>query len=154
MRPIYQLYPGEITAKGKAYLVVEQCRADELDEVLAQGREKLLGLGATELFVTSRDPGAPLEEGRREGCRLEFVRDMLVLQRDLSQLPGKPERLGLEPLTRERGGAWLALHNGCFFEMPNSATYGPGTWIGPWRRATAAGSPWSTGCGSGCTSWT
>lgn len=125
MRPIYQLYPGEITAKGKAYLVVEQCRADELDEVLAQGREKLLGLGATELFVTSRDPGAPLEEGRREGCRLEFVRDMLVLQRDLSQLPGKPERLGLEPLTRERGGAWLALHNGCFFEMPNSATYGP-----------------------------
>ena len=125
MRPIYQLYPGEITAKGKAYLAVEQCRADELDEVLAQGREKLLGLGATELFVTSRDPGAPLEEGRREGCRLEFVRDMLVLQRDLSQLPGKPERLGLEPLTRERGGAWLALHNGCFFEMPNSATYGP-----------------------------
>lgn len=125
MRPIYQLYPGEITAKGKAYLVVEQCRADELDEVLAQGREKLLGLGATELFVTSRDPGAPLEEGRREGCRLEFVRDMLVLQRDLSQLPGKPERLGLESLTRERGGAWLALHNGCFFEMPNSATYGP-----------------------------
>lgn len=125
MRPIYQLYPGEITAKGKAYLVVEQCREDELDEVLAQGREKLLGLGATELFVTSRDPGAPLEEGRREGCRLEFVRDMLVLQRDLSQLPGKPERLGLEPLTRERGGAWLALHNGCFFEMPNSATYGP-----------------------------
>ena len=125
MRPIYQLYPGEITAKGKAYLVVEQCRADELDEVLAQGREKLLGLGATELFVTSRDPGAPLEEGRQEGCRLEFVRDMLVLQRDLSQLPGKPERLGLEPLTRERGGAWLALHNGCFFEMPNSATYGP-----------------------------
>lgn len=125
MRPIYQLYPGEITAKGKAYLVVEQCRADELDEVLAQGREKLLGLGATELFVTSRDPGAPLEEGRRGGCRLEFVRDMLVLQRDLSQLPGKPERLGLEPLTREWGGAWLALHNGCFFEMPNSATYGP-----------------------------
>ncbi|MEJ5965755.1 GNAT family N-acetyltransferase [Flavonifractor porci] len=125
MRPIYQIYPGEITAKGKAYLVIEQCRADELDEVLAQGREKLLSLGATELFVTSHDPAAPLEEGCREGCRLEFVRDMLILQRDLSQLPGQCQRLSMEPLTRERGGAWLALHNECFFEMPNSATYGP-----------------------------
>lgn len=125
MRPIYQIYPGEITAKGKAYLVVEQCRPDELDEVLAQGREKLLSLGATELYVTSRAPGAPLETGCRAGCRLEFVRDMLLLQRDLSPLPRSAGRLALEPLTRARGGAWLALHNECFFEMPNSATYGP-----------------------------
>lgn len=121
----YQIYPGEITAKGKAYLVIEQCRADELDEVLAQGREKLLSMGATELFVTSRDPGAPLEEGERDGYRLEFTRDLLELRRDLTNLSGNPSRLVLEPLSRERGGAWLALHNECFFEMPNSATYGP-----------------------------
>ena len=75
--------------------------------------------------MTSRDPSAPLEEGCLGECRLEFVRNLLELQRDLSQLPGQPQRLSLEPLTRERGGAWLALHNGCFFEMPNSATYGP-----------------------------
>ena len=74
--------------------------------------------------MTSHDPSAPLEEDRRGDCRLEFVRDMLELQRDLAELPGAPVRLSLEPLTRERGGAWLALHNECFFEMPNSATYG------------------------------
>ena len=61
--------------------MVEQCRPEELDEVLAQGREKLLSMGATELFVTSRDPGAPLEEGARDGYRLEFARDLLELRR-------------------------------------------------------------------------
>ena len=124
MRPSYQIYPGEITAKGKAYLVIEQCRADELDEVLAQGREKLLALGATELYVTSRDPAPPLEEGVRGPFRLEFARDLLELRRTLEDLPAADPRLALEELTRPRGGAWLALHNQCFFEMPNSATYG------------------------------
>lgn len=125
MQSAYQIYAGEIPAKGKGYLVLQRCRTGELDELLERGRQALLSQGATELLVTSRDPGAPLEEGRRETCRLEFVRDIMELQRDLTARPGKLDRLRLEPLTRERGGAWLALHNECFFEMPNSATYGP-----------------------------
>lgn len=125
MQSAYQIYAGEITAKGKGYLVIKRCRTGELDELLLRGRQELLSQGATELFVTSRDPGAPLEEGWQGDCRLEFARDMMELQRDLTQLPGRPMRLTLEPLTRGRGGAWLALHNECFFEMPNSATYGP-----------------------------
>lgn len=125
MESAYQIFAAEITAKGKGYLVVQHCRTGELEELLNRGRQELLSLGATELLVASRDPGAPLEEGCLGECRLEFVRDILILQRDLSRLPGQPQRLRLEPLTRERGGAWLALHNECFFEMPNSATYGP-----------------------------
>ncbi len=124
MEPAYQIYAGEIPAKGKAYLVIRRCRAGELEELLCRGRMELLNLGATELFVTSHDPAAPLEEGRVGDCCLEFARDMLELRRDLTQLPERPSRLALEELTRERGGAWLALHNECFFEMPNSATYG------------------------------
>lgn len=125
MESAYQIFAGEITAKGKGYLVIQHCRTGELEELVNRGRQELLNQGATELFVASKDPGAPLEEGCLGECRLEFVRDILILQRDLSQLPGQPERLTLEPLTRARGGAWLALHNECFFEMPNSATYGP-----------------------------
>lgn len=125
MESAYQIYGSEITAKGKGYMVIRRCRTGELEELLCRGRQELLSMGATELFVTSHDPGAPLEERPMGECRLEFVRDMLELQRELTQLPGSPVRLKLEPLTRERGGAWLALHNECFFEMPNSATYGP-----------------------------
>lgn len=125
MESAYQIYGNEITAKGKGYLVICRCRTGELEELLCRGRQELLSLGATELLVTSRDPGAPLEEGAMGECRLEFVRDMLELQRELTRLPGSPVRLELKPLNRERGGAWLALHNECFFEMPNSATYGP-----------------------------
>lgn len=125
MRPVYRIYPEEIAAKGKGYLVLQSCRADEADELLRQGREELLSLGATELYVTSRAPAAPLEEGRRAGCRLVYVRDMLWMERGLEPPVAGQERLELEPLERSRGGAWLALHNACFFDMPNSATYGP-----------------------------
>lgn len=125
MESAYQIYAGEITAKGKAYLVIRRCRAGELDELLCRGRQELLGMGAAELFVSSRVPEAPLSEGAWDGFSLTHVRDMLWMERDLAQLPQRPERLTLEPLTREWGGAWLTLHNECFFEMPNSATYGP-----------------------------
>lgn len=124
MESSYEIFTGEIAAKGKAYLVIRRCRTGELEELLSRGREKLLGLGASELFVTSQDPLAPLSEGMWEGFRLEFVRDMLELERELAPLPGA-DRVVLEPLTRERGGTWMTLHNACFFDMPNSATYGP-----------------------------
>lgn len=125
MDSAYEIYSGEIVAKGKGYLVISRCRSGELNELLAQGRQELLGLGATELYVSSRAPGQPLEEGDWGEFRLEFARDMLELQRALPQAATQSSRLTLKPLTRERGGAWLTLHNECFFEMPNSATYGP-----------------------------
>ena len=43
MKPIYQLYPSEIGAKGKAYLALRRCRAEDVDETLQRGREELLG---------------------------------------------------------------------------------------------------------------
>ncbi|OUO40375.1 GNAT family N-acetyltransferase [Flavonifractor sp. An306] len=125
MRPIYQLYPSEIGAKGKAYLALRRCRAEDVDETLQRGREELLGQGATEIYVTSSDPAAPLEEGVRGGCRLVHVRDMLWMERELQELPAEAQGVTLVPLERSRGGAWLTLHNECFFDMPNSATYGP-----------------------------
>ena len=125
MKPSYRIYPGEIAAKGKGYLVLQSCRGEEADELLRRGREELLGLGATELYVTSHVPAAPLEEGTRAGCRLVHARDMLWMERGLEPPQEPAERLTLEPLDRARGGAWIALHNACFFDMPNSATYGP-----------------------------
>lgn len=125
MEPIYQIYPNEIGAKGKAYLAVRRCRADDLEDVLRRGREKLLSLGAAEIYVTCSDPAAPLEEGQQADCRLVHVRDMLWMERELTALPPGGAELDLVPLTRERGGAWLTLHNESFFDAPNSATYGP-----------------------------
>lgn len=125
MKPIYQLYPNEIGAKGKAYLALRRCRAEDVDETLRKGREELLRLGATEIYVTSTDPAALLEEGSRAGCRLNHVRDLLWMERELRTLPETAGTVRLVPLARERGGAWITLHNECFFEMPNSATYGP-----------------------------
>ena len=124
MESSYEIFPGEIAAKGKAYMVIHRCRTGELEELLSRGREKLLGMGASELFVTSKDPSAPLSEETWEGFRLVFVRDILELERELAPLP-ETDRVVLEPLTRERGGTWITLHNACFFDMPNSATYGP-----------------------------
>lgn len=125
MKPIYQLYPNEIGAKGKAYLALRRCRAEDVDEALRKGREELLRLGATEIYVTSSDPAAHLEEGSRAGCRLIHVRDLLWMERELEALPAERGAVSLVPLVRERGGAWITLHNECFFDMPNSATYGP-----------------------------
>ena len=121
----YAIISAEIPAKGKGYLVLTNCRGAEADGLLRRGREELLGLGASELYVTSRAPGAPLEEGCRAGCRLVHARDMLWMERGLEPLLIPEAGLTLEPLTRARGGAWIALHNACFFDTPNSATYGP-----------------------------
>ena len=125
MKPVYQVFAEEIAAKGKGYLALRRCRAEELEELLRRGREKLLGLGASELFVTSTAPEAPLSEGDWDGFTLTHVRDLLWMDRDLTSLPEKDGAVSLVPLVRARGGAWITLHNECFFDMPNSATYGP-----------------------------
>lgn len=123
MKPAYEVITREIAAKGAGYLLLRRCPPQELGETLARGQAELLAAGAAELYAASADPVCPLDEGRWEGFRLSHVRDMLWMERPLDQLP-PAEGLTLEPLTRARGGAWLTLHNACFFDMPNSATYG------------------------------
>lgn len=123
MEPLYEVITREIDAKGKGYLLLRRCAPGEAGEALARGREELLSAGAAELYAASADPACPLEEGLWEGFRLVHVRDILRMERPLGDLP-PAAGLALEPLTRARGGSWLALHNACFFHMPNSATYG------------------------------
>lgn len=125
MEPEYELITREIAAKGKGYFVLRRCASRGLSEILARGRAELLAAGASELYVSSSDPASSLREGRWEGFHLVQVREILRMERPLAELPAPPSELTLEPLTRERGGAWLALHNACFFDTPNSATYGP-----------------------------
>lgn len=124
MKPAYEVFAEEIPAKGKGYLALRRCKSEEVSELLSRGREELLSLGAAELFVTSTAPEAPLREGGWDGFSLIHIRDMLWMERDLDAIPVETGGVVLTPLTRERGGAWLALHNECFFDMPNSATYG------------------------------
>lgn len=124
MQPEYELITREIAAKGKGYFLLRRCVPQELGETLSQGRAELLAAGASELYVSSSDPACPLQEGCWEGFRLVQVREILRMERPLAKLP-QGSGLSLEPLTRERAGAWLALHNACFFDMPNSSTYGP-----------------------------
>ena len=152
MKPAYEVITREIAAKGAGYLLLRRCPPQELGETLARGRAELLAAGAAELYAASADPACPLDEGRWEGFRLSHVRDMLWMERPLDQLP-PAEGLTLEPLTRARGGAWLTLHNACFFDMPNSATSACGSWRRPWARNGAAALPWRTACRWGCTSW-
>lgn len=123
MEPEYQVYTREIPAKGKAYIALRRCAPEDVDAALRRAAAQVLEQGACELYVTCTDPAAPLSEGEGTGYRLEHAHDMLILERALADAPKPGGRLTLEPLRRERGGAWLALHNEGFFEMPNSATY-------------------------------
>lgn len=124
MEPEFEVITKEIPAKGKGYLWIKKCWPDQVDTVIRRGSSALLGQGATAIFAASSDPSAPLREGQGDGYRLEFRHDMLGMERDLDENCPKPEgRLTLEPLTRERGGAWLAIYNASFFDVPNSSTY-------------------------------
>lgn len=125
MQPELEVITKEIPAKGKGYILIRKCWPDQVDEAVRQGARKLLGEGVTSIYAASTDPSAPLCEGAGEGYRLEFRHDMLGMERALD--PGRPRpegRLTLEPLTREKGGQFLAIYNASFFDVPNSATYG------------------------------
>lgn len=123
MEPELKLYTNEIPAKGKGYFVLEKCWPDQLDEAVRRGSRDLLAQGATAIYVCSRDPAAVLCAGQETGYRLEFRHDMLRMERALPA-PSQPRRLTLEPMRREKSGAWLAIYNESFFDVPNSATYG------------------------------
>ncbi len=125
MEPELKLHTKEIPAKGKGYFIIEKCWPDQLDGAVRRGARALLAQGATAIYVCSKDPAANLCAGRGEGYRLEFRHDMLNMERRLdADRPRPAARLTLEPLQREKGGAWLALYNESFFDVPNSETCG------------------------------
>ena len=125
MQPELDIITREIPAKGKGYMKIRRCWPDQVDSLIRQGSRSLLLQGATEIYAASMDPAAPLAEGSGEGYRLEFRHDMLRLGRPLDRTCPLPEgKLTLEPLSREKVGQWLTLYNECFFDVPNSATFG------------------------------
>lgn len=125
MEPELKLYTKEIPAKGKGYFIIEKCWPDQLDGAVRRGARELLAQGATAIYVCSKDPAANLCSGQGEGYRLEFRHDMLNMERRLNADRPRPNGcLTLAPLQREKGGAWLALYNESFFDVPNSETYG------------------------------
>jgi len=126
MKPLYQMITREIPAKGIAYLILNRCAPEQTAEVLAQAAEQVRAQGAAQILAASTDPLASLHEGRAGRFQLEHVHDMLILERELLEIPAPAGRLTLEPLSRDRGDLWLALHNASFFPVPNSATYDSG----------------------------
>ena len=125
MQPELDIITRETPAKGKGYMKIRRRWPDQVDSLIRQGSRSLLLQGATEIYAASMDPAAPLAEGSGEGYRLEFRHDMLRLERPLDRTCPLPEgKLTLEPLSREKVGQWLTLYNECFFDVPNSATFG------------------------------
>lgn len=125
MQPELEIITKEIPTKGKGYMYIRRCWPDQVDDQIRQGARSLLLQGATEIYAASKDPASPLAEGSGDGYRLEFRYDMLRLERTLDKTVPQPEgRLTLEPLSREKVGQWLTLYNECFFDVPNSATFG------------------------------
>lgn len=124
MEPELKLYNKEIPAKGKGYFVIEKCWPDQLCKAVRRGASDLLAQGATSIYISSKDPSAALCAGQGDGYRLEFRHDMLGMERALDDARPRPEgRLTFQPLTRENGGAFLAIYNESFFDVPNSSTY-------------------------------
>lgn len=123
MEPELKLYTKEIPAKGKGYFTIEKCWPGQLDEAVRRGARALLAQGATAIYVSSHDPAATLCAGQGEGYHLEFRHDILRMERALPA-PAQARQLILEPIRREKSGAWLAIYNESFFDVPNSATYG------------------------------
>ena len=124
MEPNYEIITKEIPAKGKGYIFLKKCWPGQVGETLRRAAGELLRQGASSLYAASADPSAPLAEGDGEGYRLEYRHDMLGMECTLARRPGPLGVLSLEPLTRERGGAWLTIYNESFFDVPNSETYG------------------------------
>ncbi len=124
MEPEYRVITREIDAKDKGYLLIRRCPPEALRDTVRRGANQLLEAGASLLFAASLDPDAPLSEGTGQGFKLLPAHEMVRMER-AADAPRPAGVLTLEPLTRQKGGQWLTLHNECFFDVPNSATYGP-----------------------------
>lgn len=128
MEPELNIITKEIPAKGKGYFVIEKCWPDQMDTAVRRGASALLAQGATSIYVCSKDPAAALAAGEGAGYRLEFCHDMLAMERALDDTRQRAKgRLTLEPLEPAQRGAWLAMYNETFFDVPNSATYDKNT---------------------------
>ncbi len=123
MYPVVELNTREIPAWGRGYIFLRRCGPEELDATLRRAAAKLLGQGASTVYVCARDGAVPLDEGERTGYRLRWYSDTLSMACRLEGRQGEESRLTLEPLTRQRCGAWLTLYNEAFFDVPAAAVY-------------------------------
>ena len=72
MYPVVELNTREIPAWGRGYIFLRRCGPEELDATLRRAAAKLLGQGASRVYVCARDGRVPLDEGERTGSRLRW----------------------------------------------------------------------------------
>ena len=107
----YQTITKEIPVKGIGYLIVND------PEALKQGVEELIAKGATTIYAK----GA-VEEGEQDGLQVTYAHDMLVMERELKDLPAVTGKLRLNPLNRQEVPIYVEIHNESFRSVPNSET--------------------------------
>lgn len=117
----------EIGPKGKGYLLLSGNPREEaeIEEELTTGVERLRHAGAQRIFAASTVPGMPLRRGSKNGLSLVWRHDMIRMERELAGTPAPRERPELRPLAAADGAAYCERYNRAFFDVPNSATYGP-----------------------------
>lgn len=113
----------EIAPKGKGY-VLAQTAGQSNTEAVEAATEALLEAGASSVFLRPLGKNATGQSCRMG--RFEFVYDsgVLWMEAPLKQNVEDP-RVTFEPLAQSNGDAYLSLYNTAFYEVPNSATYGP-----------------------------
>ena len=109
----YQIITNEIPVKGIGYLILND------PEALKQGVDELISKGATTIYAK----GA-LEEGEQDGLQVIFAHDMLMMERELTNLPVGEAKLKLEPLRRQEVPAYVEIYNESFRSVPNGSTIG------------------------------
>ena len=96
MYPVVELNTREIPAWGRGYIFLRRCGPEELDATLRRAAAKLLGQGASTVYVCARDGAVPLDEGERTGYRLRWYSDTLSMACRLEGRQGEESRLTLE----------------------------------------------------------
>jgi len=107
----YQIITNEIPVKGIGYLIVND------PEALKQGVDELIAKGATAIYAK----GA-VEEGEQDGLQVTYAHDMLMMERELTDLNPVQGMLRLEPLRRQEVPVYVEIHNESFRSVPNGAT--------------------------------
>ena len=110
---------GEITPKGKGYLLLQEKTAEGLSGALAEGWRFLRQQGAREILVS----GEGLTAETAEQLGLQKKHELLWMMRPLRRIPPAEKGYSLKKMKKGEERAFLALYNECFFAVPNSATY-------------------------------
>lgn len=135
----YRLIQTEIQEKGKAYLVIERCRAEEFDRLLTRVTHQAVRNGARQVFVCDKEEENRLVPGKDYGYyRFSFAHDMLEMRKnaDSGNWPGvkeksradagkqgMPEGTALKKMRDEAEiPAFCRVLNETFSAVPNSAT--------------------------------